>query len=163
MLAEAHCIQDNYLSKNPNFARDKMRNFIILVDENDKLLKVGLSMVKRARDMSNKKTFPQLAGKKVRAVHVSVEKDEVGSERLLQIVYGYMKFDSQGKIDARYTDENKRALVNSFPWNVQFDANGLYVGLAWKTNAEIGEGLRDFRWVPSQALEEAIRWAVFDR
>jgi hypothetical protein len=71
----------------------------ILVDQNDAVIRLSNHLFQRLWDNSQGDTLPQFAGCRVRWAEAVVELQDRKPVRMLRVVFCYLYFDHQGRLD----------------------------------------------------------------
>jgi hypothetical protein len=126
---------------------------IFIINEDDTIVEVTLEMIKKIQKKDSEDSFSEYKGAIVRYAEIILDIDESMPISIVRSVYGYFKFDSEGKFDRDFLDKEARlsiemlpSLENSKSTNI-VDANDRFAEKRLKN---------EFRWSPAFELEQAI-------
>lgn len=131
---------------------------IYFVNDKDEIKRVSNASFKRISDRNPKEVHPEYKNSRIRYAEVILEIENRKTVSIVRIVYGYLKFDSTGRIDKELQDEEMRAAMGMISFqsadkssNV-VDASSRFAKKAYKDK---------YTWNPSPELEQAIIEAAF--
>jgi hypothetical protein len=134
-----------------------LRVFLVLDD--DSLQRLPLSRFERLFRGHPKERLPQFSGKRVRYALVAADLINRKPVEILMIQYGYLTFDSEGRIDAAEREEKMRLSVDMVP-PVATERESLNVVDAEHRFAKKRYD-SEHKWTPSPEIEAAIVEAIF--
>ena len=132
---------------------------IYIINGDDHLHRLPVAKYERLLDQDSKERLLQYAGKRVRFTSVFIEMENRKSVEILRIQYAYLKFDSEGRLDASKMENEARLVINRLADFESFCETDKVIDAQHKF---VKKQLEDqYRWVPSQELETSIVKAVF--
>jgi len=134
-----------------------LRVFLVLDD--DSLQRLPLSRFERLFHGHPKERLRQFSGKRVRYALVAADLINRKPVEILMIQYGYLTFDSEGRIDDVEREEKMRLSVDMVP-PVASERESLNVVDAEHRFAKKRYD-SEHKWTPSPEIEAAIVEAIF--
>jgi hypothetical protein len=134
---------------------------IFLVNDDDSIQPLALARYDRLFARNPKELIPQYAGKRVRYALVVVNLINREPIEILRIQYSYLSFDSTGRIDPAYIEEETRLgfdilpplLIKPGPRQV-IDARHEFAKKRFD---------RQYKWEPTPEIESAIFNLIFKK
>jgi hypothetical protein len=77
---------------------------VFLIDEEDKIIQIPTSRFDRIRNRDSKETFIQHKDSRIRYAMVILQLENKKPISIVKIDYGYLLFDSEGRIDPDFLD-----------------------------------------------------------
>ena len=130
---------------------------IYFIEQDDKIVKIPLSRFEKIRKKNAQESFPEYKNTKIRYAEVVIEFENKKPITINRAYYGYLKFDSEGKIDQIFYNEEMNSAREIMPtlsfrrYNV-INARDQFAKKVFKDN---------FQWSPSDELEKKIRMNIF--
>lgn len=134
-----------------------LRVFLVLDD--DSLERLPLIRFERLFQGHPDVHLPQFSGKRLRYALAEVDLVNRKPVEVLQIQYGYLSFDSEGKLDTAEREEKMRLSVDMVP-PVAAGRESLNVVDAEHHFAKKRYD-SEYKWTPSREIEAAIVEAIF--
>ena len=134
---------------------------IFLVKDDDSLERFPMRRYERLLRHDPTERLPQYAGKRLRHALVVLEMEHRKPVGILKIEYGYLHFDSEGKLDIIKREREARMAVELFPPLLDheqpaqvIDARHLFA------RKRYGD---EYHWQPSPEMETAIVEAILGK
>ena len=132
---------------------------VFLVAEDDSLRRIPFSRFERLRDSDLREQLPEHANKRLRYAVAVVEVEGRKVLSVFEITYGYLSFDSAGRLDPKYLEDEMCLLLRSIPpmlpevkpTNV-IDLQDKFATRRYKN---------EFSWQPAPKIEKAIYDSIF--
>lgn len=133
----------------------------ILVDQNDEVIRLRNSLFERLWKQSQDAVLARFAGDRVRWAEVIVEIQERKPVSILRVVFGYLYFDQEGRLDRdRINQDNV----------LKMEAAGIGAIASKRTDSVIDASARfaarrrdhEAIWQPGPQLAQAIYEAALD-
>jgi hypothetical protein len=132
---------------------------IFLIDEADKIIRVPATRFDRLRDRDPKESLPQYKNSRIRYAMVILELENRKPISIVRIDYGYLAFDSEGRVDQKFLDAEGLTAVSMIP-SIAFHGEPAGVVHAGHKFAE-KRFKHEFTWSPSSELEQSIIHKAF--
>lgn len=133
---------------------------IFLVDEDDNIKKIPLSRFEKIRNRDPGEALEEYKNSRIRYAEVVVELKNRKPASIARIVYGYLKFDTNGLTDEEYLNKEMQAALCMLP-TLSFDNDSEKVINSANQFAQ-KRFKNEFTWTPSQPLKNAIIEKVFE-
>jgi len=138
---------------------------VFFIDEDDSTIRTTLAKFERLRNQDPKEQLPKYANKKIRFAMAILEVKGKKPLSVIQIDYGYLSFDSEGKLDPKYLEDEMRIAMDVLP------VPSLPESLGGKTknviNAQdkfaIKKYKNQFTWKPNPKIEKEIYDSIFGK
>ena len=125
---------------------------IYFIDEDDKITRIPLTRFERIRDRDPKESLAEYKNSRIRYAEVILELENKKPVSIARIVYCYLQFDSEGKVDKEYLNTEVRVAISMMPTitlpgepeNV-INANDRFAQKRFKD---------EFTWTPSFEMEQ---------
>lgn len=132
---------------------------IFFIDENDKIKKIPLTRLDRIRARDPKEKLDEYKNSRIRYAEVVVELENRKPVFLARAVYGYFKFDVDGRLDKKFIDDKWEISCNILPLPSSSNDSDKII----YANARFAEKRfkNEFTWTPSSKLEKEIFDKVF--
>ena len=127
---------------------------IFLIDEADKLIRISAARFDRFRDRDPKESLKQYRNSRIRYAMVILNLRNRKPVSISRIDYGYLKFDSEGRVDQEFLDaENLTAVSMISPIPLLDESPNII-----RANDRFAERRfkNEFTWSPSPELEQTI-------
>jgi hypothetical protein len=132
---------------------------IFLINDDDSIQRLALAKYERLIECDRKERLPQYAGKQVRYALAVVELIHREPVEIILIQYSYLKFDSEGRLDPDYVEEEARLSLEVLPplqmerdlWPV-IDARHQFAKKRFN---------HKYKWSPTPEIEAAIMKKIF--
>ncbi len=135
-----------------------VRYFII--DDDDKVTRIPKSRYYRLRDGHPNETLLEYKDSMLRFAEVIVELEDRIPVSIVRAVYGYLKIDSEGKVNQDFFENEIRAAVDTLPSAPFSDESKKVIDARYKFARKRYQN--EFAWRPSFKLEEEIFNRSFD-
>ncbi len=127
---------------------------IILIDEDDKIVRIPVTRLERLMERHPKESLLEYKNSRIRFAEIALVLENRKPTSIAHTCYGYLKVDSEGKIDKEFLDKERRVgseMIDSIsipgsPKNV------IYAGHKFARKTFKNE----FRWTPSFELQQEI-------
>ena len=138
---------------------------VFLIDEDDSITRTSLAKFERLRAQDPKEQFSRYAEKKIRYAMAVLEVKGKKPLSVVQINYGYLSFDSEGKLDPKYLEDEMRIAMGAIslptlpisfgskPQNV-INAQDKFAKKKYKNQ---------FTWKPNPKIEKEIYESIFGK
>jgi hypothetical protein len=132
---------------------------IFFVNEKDEIKRISHASFERIFRRDPKEVHSEYKNTRIRYAEVILELENRKPVSILRIVYGYLKFDSNGRVDKEYQDEERRVAMGmiSFPLLEESSnvvhASDRFAQKVFKDN---------YTWTPSFELGQSIINASFE-
>jgi hypothetical protein len=132
----------------------------ILVDQNDAVIRLSNRLFQRLWDNSQGDTLPQFAGCRVRWAEAAVELRDRKPARILRVVFCYLYFDQQGRLDRDKVMKDGALMMEAGMGSIAPTKSGSVI----QASSRFAARRRDHEavWKPSPDLNKAIYDAAFD-
>jgi len=134
---------------------------IFLITDDNSLERFSLRRYERLLRHDPTERLPQYAGKRLRHALVVLEMEHRKPMGILKIQYGYLHFDSEGKLDIIEREREARMTVELFPSLPDdehppqvIDVRHLFARKRYTD---------EYHWQPSPEMETAIAEAIFGK
>lgn len=127
---------------------------IFLIDEADKIIRIPATRFDRIRDRDPKESFPQYKNSRIRYAMVILELENRKPISIARIDYGYLAFDSEGRVDQKFLDAENLTAVSMIP-PIPFPGESPNIVHAGNKFAE-KRFKNEFTWLPTSELEQTI-------
>lgn len=133
-----------------------LRVFLVTNDE-DRLQRIS---VKRFEGLwRGKHHLPEYAGQSVRYVLVVIETENRKPTAIETFDCGILKFDAKGKVDGKDWHRQVRLAIESMPSIINEPKSNSVIDARSHFSKKRYD--REFKWQPSQKIQQAIEDAVF--
>lgn len=132
---------------------------VVIVAEDDSLRRIPLSRFERLRDSDPREQLPEYANKRLRYAIAIVEVEGKKVLSVFQITYSYLSFDSRGRLDPKYLEDEMCLLFRSIPPMLDEDEPTNVIDLQDKFAARRYKN--EFSWQPAPEIEKAIYDLIF--
>jgi len=88
---------------------------IYFIDEDDKVTRIPLTRFERIRDRDPKESLSEYKNSRIRYAEVILELENKKPVSIARIVYCYLQFDSEGKVDKEYLNTEVRVAISMMP------------------------------------------------
>jgi hypothetical protein len=126
----------------------------ILVDQNDAVIRLSNRLFQRLWNNSQGDTVPQFAGCRVRWAEAVVELQDRKPVRMLRVVFCYLYFDHQGRLDRDKVMRDGALMMEAGMGSIFPTKSGSVI----HASSRFAARRRDHRaiWKPSPELSKAI-------
>jgi hypothetical protein len=132
---------------------------IFFIDNDNKIKKIPLSRFERIFARDPKELHPEYNDTRIRYAEVIVEMENRKPISILRIHYGYLLFDSKGRVDQEFLDREAQVAIGMLPplsisreSEKVINADDKFAQKRFK---------HEFTWAPTKELEDAIIAKVF--
>lgn len=133
---------------------------IFLIDEADKIIRIPATRFDRIRDRDLKESLPQYKNSRIRYAMVILDIENRKPISMARINYGYMVFDSKGRVDQKFLDAEGQVAVGMMP---PIPLPGEPANVVHASDKFAQKRFKDeFVWTPSFELEQAIIKKAFE-
>ena len=136
---------------------------VFLINEDDSLQRLPVKRYERLLDGEPGERLLHYAGKRVRCAMVSLEVRERKPQSIIRIDYLFLSFDAEGRIDRSEREKEVRLAAEFMspivPAIFEEECSGKIIDARSYFAKERYK--REFRWLPSPEIEEAITIAIF--
>ncbi len=127
---------------------------IYFIDEDDKIKRIPMTRFERIRDRDPKESLSEYKNSRIRYSEVILELENRMPISIARIVYGYLQFDSEGKVDKEFLYKEGQVAINMMP-SIALPGEPENVIHARDRFAQ--KRFKDeFTWTPSFELEQEI-------
>jgi hypothetical protein len=127
---------------------------IFFIDNDDKIKKIPQSRFERIYARDPKEIFPEYKDSRIRYAEVVIELENRKPFSIARIVYGYLQFDSEGKVDKEFLNTEGQVAISMMP-SIHLPGEPENVINASDRFAQ--KRFKDeFTWTPSFELEQEI-------
>ncbi len=127
---------------------------IFFFDEDDKIIRIPATRFERIRDRDPKESLSKYKNARIRYAELILELENRKPISITRIVFGYLQFDSEGKIDKDFLNTEGQVAISMIPSiplpgepeNV-IHANDRFAQKRFEN---------EFTWTPSFELEQEI-------
>jgi hypothetical protein len=132
----------------------------ILVDQNDAVIRLSNRLFERLWDDSQRDTLPQFAGCRVRWAEAVEELQDRKPVRMLRVVFCYLYFDDQGRLDRDKVMKHAALMVEAGIGSIAPTKSGSVI----HASSRFAARRRDHEaiWTPSLDLNKVIYDAALD-
>ncbi|GAI76378.1 unnamed protein product, partial [marine sediment metagenome] len=120
----------------------------------DKIIRIPATRFDRIRDRDPKESFPQYKNFRIRYAMVILELENRKPISIARIDYGYLAFDSEGRVDQKFLDAENLTAVSMIP-PIPFPGESPNIVHACNKFAE-KRFKNEFTWLPTPELEQTI-------
>jgi hypothetical protein len=131
-----------------------------LVDQNDAVIPLSNRLFQKLWDNSQGDTLPQFAGCRVRCAEAAVELQERKPVRILRLVFCYLYFDDQGRLDRDKVMKDAALMVEAGIGGIAPPKSGSVIHAAPRFAARRRD--HEATWKPSPEIHERICDAALD-
>ena len=133
---------------------------IFFIDKDDNIKKVPLTRFDRIRARDPKEKLLEYKNSRIRYAEIVVELANRKPVFMARAVYGYLQFDSEGRLDKRFMDDEWDIMCNILPLSSPPDADKKII----YANDRFAEKRfkNKFKWSPSPELEKKIFDKIFE-
>jgi hypothetical protein len=133
---------------------------IFFINEDNKILRIPATRFERIIGRDRKESLSKYKNSRIRYAEIILELENRKPVSIARIVYGYLQFDSEGKVDKDFLDTEGHVAINMMPYiplpdepeNV-IHANHRFARKRFKN---------EFTWKPSFELEQEIFKKAFE-
>jgi hypothetical protein len=132
---------------------------IFFVNDKDEIKRISHTSFERIFNRDPKEVHLEYKNTRIRYAEVILEIENRKPVSIVRIVYGYLKFDSNGHADKEFHNEEQRVAMGMISLPLPGESSNVvhasdrFAQKAFKDN---------FSWSPSFALEQSIVKAVFE-
>lgn len=127
---------------------------IYFIDEDDKITRIPMTRFERIRNRDPKESLSEYKNSRIRYAEVILELENKKPILISRIVYGYLQFDSEGKVDKEYLNTVGRVAISMMP---SIPLPGEPDNVINASDRFAQKRFKDeFRWTPSFELEQEI-------
>ena len=133
---------------------------IFLIDKDDNIIRIPLTRFDRIRARDPGEKLVEYKNTRVRFAEVVVELENRKPVLLARTFYGYFKFDTAGRLDKKFIDDEWEIMCNIMPLSSKSDVSQKVI----YANDRFAEKRfkNQFTWIPSDKLEKKIFDKVFE-
>ena len=138
---------------------------VFFIDEDDSTIRTTLARFERLRNHDPKEQLLQYANQKIRFAMAVLEVKGKKPLSVVQIDYGYLSFDSEGRLDPKYLEDEMCIAMGAVPvlsLPELLDSTPKNVINAQHTFA-IKKYKNLFKWKPSPKIEKEIYDSIFGK
>jgi hypothetical protein len=133
---------------------------IYFVEEGDKIERIPATRFDRIRNRDLKEILPKFKNSRVRYAMVMLEFENRKPVSIVQIDYGYLVFDFEGRVDQQFLDTEGHVAISMLP---SIPLPGEPSNVVQASDRFAKKRFKDeFTWTPSFELEQAIIKKAFD-
>ncbi len=138
---------------------------VFFIDEDDSTIRTTLARFERLRNHDPKEQLPQYANKKIRFAMAVLEVEGKKPLSVVQIDYGYLSFDSEGRLDPKYLEDEMRIAMGAVPFISLPDSldNTPKNVINAQHKFAIKKYKNLFSWKPSPEIEKEIYNSIFGK
>ena len=127
---------------------------IFLIDEADKITRIPATRFDRIRDRDPKESLPQYKNSRIRYAMVILELENRQPISTARIDYGYLVFDSEGRVDQKFLDTEGQVAISMMP---SIPLPGEPKNIVHASDRFAQKRFKDeFTWTPSFELEQEL-------
>ena len=127
---------------------------IFLIDEADKITRIPATRFDRIRDRDPKESLPQYKNSRIRYAMVILELENRQPISTARIDYGYLVFDSEGRVDQKFLDTEGQVAISMMP---SIPLPGEPENIVHASDRFAQKRFKDeFTWIPSFELEQEL-------
>jgi hypothetical protein len=127
---------------------------IYFLDDDDKIKRIPLTRFERILDRDPKESLSEYKNSRVRYAEIILELENRKPVSIARIIYAYLQFDSEGKVDQDFLDAEGQVAISMMP-SIPLPGNPENVVQASDRFAQ--KRFKDeFTWTPSFELEQEI-------
>ncbi len=133
---------------------------IYFIDEVDRIIRIPFTRFERIREREPKEKFSEYSDSRIRYVEIILDLENRVPTSIARIYYGYLQFDSEGKVDKKFLNREGQTIMNMMPSisiQVKHDnvinASNKFAQKRFKN---------EFTWKPSFELEQKIIKKAFE-
>jgi len=127
---------------------------IYFIDEDDKITRIPLTRFEKIRDRDPKESISEYKNSRIRYAEIILELKNRKPISIARIVYGYLQFDSEGKVDKEFLNTEGQVAISMMP-SIHLPGEPENVINASDRFAQ--KRFKDeFTWTPSFELEQEI-------
>jgi hypothetical protein len=132
---------------------------IFFVNDKDEIKRISHTSFERIFNRDPKEVHLEYKNTRIRYAEVILEFENRSPVSIVRIVYGYLKFDSNGHADKEFHNEEQRVAMGMISLPLPGESSNVvhasdrFAQKAFKDN---------FSWSPSFALEQSIIKAAFE-
>jgi hypothetical protein len=132
---------------------------IFFVNDKDEIKRISHTSFERIFNRDPKEVYLDYKNTRIRYAEVILEIENRKPVSIVRIVYGYLKFDSNGHADREFHNEEQRVAMGMISLPLPGESSNVvhasdrFAQKAFKDN---------FSWSPSFALEQSIIKAAFE-
>jgi len=127
---------------------------IYFIDENDEITRIPMARFERIRDRDPKESLPEYKNSRIRYAEIILELQNRKPISIARIVYGYLKIDSEGKVDREFLKTEGQVAINMMP---AISLPGEPENIVHASDRFAQKRFKDeFTWTPSIELEQEI-------
>jgi len=127
---------------------------IFAIDEADKITRIPATRFDRIRDRDPKESLPQYKNSRIRYAMVILELENRQPISIARIDYGYLVFDSEGRVDQKFLDTEGQVAISMMP---SIPLPGEPKNIVHASDRFAQKRFKDeFTWTPSFELEQEL-------
>jgi len=127
---------------------------IFFIDENDKIARIPMTRFGRIRDRDPKESFSEYKNSRIRYAEIIIELESRKPILIARIVYGYLQFNSEGKVDKEFLNTEGQVAISMMP---SIHLPGYPENVVQASDRFAQKRFKDeFTWTPSFKLEQEI-------
>jgi hypothetical protein len=132
---------------------------IFFINDRDEIKRISHTSFERIFNRSPKEVHLEYKNTRIRYAEVILEIENRKPVSIARIVYGYLKFDSKGRVDKEFYDEEQRVAMGM----ISLPLPGESSNVVHATDRFAQKAFKDnFSWSPSFELEQSIIKAAFE-
>jgi hypothetical protein len=132
---------------------------IFFVNDKDEIKRISHTSFERIFNRDPKEVHLEYKNTRIRYAEVILEIENRKPVSIVRIVYGYLKFDSNGHADIEFHNEEQRVAMGM----ISLPLPGESSNVVHASDRFAQKAFEDnFSWSPSFALEQSIIKAVFE-
>ena len=127
---------------------------IFLINEADKITRIPATRFDRIRDRDSKESLPQYKNSCIRYAMVILELENRQPISIARIDYGYLVFDSEGRVDQKFLDTEGQVAISMMP---SIPLPGEPENIVHASDRFAQKRFKaEFTWTPSFELEQKL-------
>ena len=127
---------------------------IFLINEADKITRIPATRFDRIRDRDSKESLPQYKNSRIRYAMVILELENRQPISIARIDYGYLVFDSEGRVHQKFLDTEGQVAISMMP---SIPLPGKPENIVHASDRFAQKRFKDeFTWTPSFELEQEL-------
>ncbi|RZB38491.1 MAG: hypothetical protein SRB2_00239 [Desulfobacteraceae bacterium Eth-SRB2] len=132
---------------------------IFFINDRDEIKRISHTSFERIFNRAPKEVHLEYKNTRIRYAEVILEIENRKPVSIARIVYGYLKFDSKGRVDKEFHDEEQRVAIGM----ISLPLPGESSNVVHATDRFAQKAFKDnFSWIPSFELEQSIIKAAFE-
>lgn len=133
---------------------------IFFIEKDDTIIRIPVSRFLRIRDRDPKESLSKYKNSRIRYAEIILELENKKPILITRVVYGYLQFDSEGKVDKDFLHTERHLAIRMIP-PIPFPGDPKNVIHANDRFAQ-KRFKNEFTWTPSFKLEQEIFKKVFE-